>query len=69
MIQFEYDIQTSGVRVSFVFREEIQVGPGMGRFEGLTPTGDGGHEAPGTIHNLTCVRKLLDAVIKEEEEA
>lgn len=63
MIRFEYDVPTSGVRVSFVLRGEALIDPSVGGFEGLADAGDT-KAAPETIYNLKRVRKLLNAVIK-----
>ena len=65
MIQLEYDVQTSGVRVtaSFVCHEEEACVP-TGSFEKL----DASHKAPATLNNLKCVREMLDATIKQREE-
>jgi hypothetical protein len=65
MIQFEYDPQTAGVRVtvSFTHRDGPVCVP-TGSFEKV----DGRGKAPATLNNLKCVREMLDAAIKQREE-
>jgi spore maturation protein SpmA len=62
MIQLEYDVATSGVRVtaSFLVLDECASPVGTHSFEQL----DDMNEAPSTLNNLEHVRSLLDFTIE-----
>jgi hypothetical protein len=64
MIKLEYDVQTAGVRVSFVVKDGEGTLP-----EGISPSnwenavkGDSSFNAPQTENNLGIVKRLLEAV-------
>jgi hypothetical protein len=66
MIALEYDVPTSGVRVSFVLQDKDMAKMEGWKFEDLMFL-TVGQWCPQTKHNLRTLRAMLDAILEEEE--
>lgn len=70
-IRFEYDRQTSGTTVSFLLKDSamsLDIGPKRmqeGREHSTIPWC---MDYPANIHNLTVVKNIVEALIKQKEK-
>jgi hypothetical protein len=60
MIRLEYDVPTSGVRVSFVIRDGLKGIPDLPTLFTDLESGNGSWTCPDTPDNLEAIKQLVD---------
>lgn len=69
MIKLEYDVNTAGVRVSFVLRDGPKSSDVLNAFDAVLGRSEGGKKIiPQTVETLDTVMRILEAAREHEME-